>query len=115
MSFPGRAVQRTWHLVDATSQTVGRLATTIAPILRGKHKPTFRPNGDCGDYVVVINADKVRLLFSSISFCAITFWLLPYNCQYLTLSLTTLYFRFTSLVKNGMIKYIDGTQATQEG
>ena len=77
MSFPGRAVQRTWHLVDATSQTVGRLATTIAPILRGKHKPTFRPNGDCGDYVVVINADKVRLLFSSISFCAITFWFYP--------------------------------------
>ncbi|KAK1732941.1 ribosomal protein L13 [Skeletonema marinoi] len=60
MSFPGRAVQRTWHLVDASSQTVGRLATTIAPILKGKHKPTFRPNGDCGDYVVVINADKVH-------------------------------------------------------
>lgn len=59
MSFPGRAVQRTWHLVDAASQTVGRLATTIAPILRGKHKPTFRPNGDCGDFVVVVNADKV--------------------------------------------------------
>ena len=58
MSFPGRAVQRTWHLVDASTQTVGRLATTIAPILKGKHKPTFRPNG-CGDYVVVINADKV--------------------------------------------------------
>ncbi|KAL3784179.1 hypothetical protein HJC23_001378 [Cyclotella cryptica] len=59
MSFPGLAVQRTWHLVDAANQTVGRLATTIAPILRGKHKPTFRPNGDCGDYVVIINADKV--------------------------------------------------------
>ena len=62
MSFPGRAVQRTWHLVDATSQTVGRLATTIAPILKGKHKPTYRPNGDCGDYVVIVNADKVWLL-----------------------------------------------------
>ena len=73
MSFPGRAVQRTWHLVDATSQTVGRLATTIAPILRGKHKPTFRPNGDCGDYVVVINADKVRSLFSSISFYSLCY------------------------------------------
>lgn len=60
MSFPGRAVQRTWHLVDATSQTVGRLATTIAPILRGKHKPTFRPNGDCGDHVVIVNAEKVH-------------------------------------------------------
>lgn len=61
MSFPGRAVQRTWHLVDATSQTVGRLATTIAPILKGKHKPTYRPNGDCGDFVVIVNADKVHL------------------------------------------------------
>eukprot|EP00970_Alexandrium_tamarense_P008923 scaffold1750_cov189-Alexandrium_tamarense.AAC.13 len=61
MSFPGKALQRTWHLVDATSQTVGRLATTIAPILKGKHKPTYRPNGDCGDYVVIVNADKVHL------------------------------------------------------
>lgn len=60
MSFPGRAVQRAWHLVDASSQTVGRLATTIAPILKGKHKPTYRPNGDCGDYVVIINAEKVN-------------------------------------------------------
>lgn len=114
MSFPGRAVQRTWHLVDATSQTVGRLATTIAPILRGKHKPTFRPNGDCGDYVVVINADKVRLLFSSISFCAVTFLGITHNCQSLTVPCYII-FRFTSLVKNGMIKYIDGTQVTQEG
>lgn len=60
MSFRGQAVQRTWHLIDASSQTVGRLAATIAPLLRGKHKPTFRPNGDCGDHVVVINADKVQ-------------------------------------------------------
>jgi len=60
MSFPGRAVQRTWHLVDAANQTVGRLATTIAPILKGKHKPTFRPNADIGDYVVIVNADKVH-------------------------------------------------------
>jgi hypothetical protein len=59
MSFPGRAVQRTWHLVDAANQTVGRLATTIAPILKGKHKPTFRPNADIGDYVVIVNANKV--------------------------------------------------------
>ena len=62
MSFPGRAVQRTWHLVDATNQTVGRLATTVAPILKGKHKPTYRPNADIGDYVVIVNADKVRFV-----------------------------------------------------
>jgi len=60
MSFPGRSVQRTWHLIDAASQTVGRLATTIAPILKGKHKPTYLPNKDCGDYVVVVNAEKVH-------------------------------------------------------
>jgi len=62
MSFPGRQAQRAWHLIDASNQTVGRLAATIAPILKGKHKPTYRPNGDCGDYVVVINADKVSLV-----------------------------------------------------
>jgi large subunit ribosomal protein L13 len=60
MSFPGRGVQRAWHLVDASSQIVGRLAVQIAQILKGKHKPTYRPHGDCGDYVVVINADKVK-------------------------------------------------------
>jgi ribosomal protein L13 len=45
MSFPGRAVQRAWYLVDASSQTVGRLAASVAPLLKGKHKPTYRPNG----------------------------------------------------------------------
>mmetsp|Transcript_11442 Transcript_11442/g.17227 ORF Transcript_11442/g.17227 Transcript_11442/m.17227 type:complete len:183 (-) Transcript_11442:154-702(-) len=60
MSFPGKAIQRTWHLIDASSQTVGRLATTVAPLLKGKHKPTYRPNGDCGDVVVIVNAEKVN-------------------------------------------------------
>lgn len=59
MSFPGKGLQRAWHLVDAKNQTVGRLAAQIAPILRGKHKPTFQSNKDMGDVVVVINADKV--------------------------------------------------------
>jgi large subunit ribosomal protein L13 len=59
MSFPGRQLQRCWHLVDAQGQTVGRLASQIATILRGKHKPTFLPNKDMGDFVVVVNADKV--------------------------------------------------------
>ena len=60
MSFPGMALQRCWHLVDARNQTVGRVAQQIAQILRGKHKPTFQPNGDMGDHVVVVNAEKVR-------------------------------------------------------
>jgi len=60
MSFPGRNLQRCWHLVDAKNQTVGRLAQQIASILKGKHKPTFQPNKDMGDTVVVINAEKVR-------------------------------------------------------
>lgn len=54
-------VQRDWHVVDATDQTLGRLATQIAVLLRGKHKPTFSPNLDGGDFVVVVNAEKVRL------------------------------------------------------
>ncbi len=50
-----------WHLVDAKGQVLGRLATQIAHILRGKHKPTFTPHYDCGDYVVVVNARDVVL------------------------------------------------------
>ena len=60
MSFPGRQLQRCWHLVDAKDQTVGRLASQVAAILRGKHKPTFRPNKDMGDVVVIVNAEKVN-------------------------------------------------------
>ena len=51
--------QRTWYVVDATGQTVGRLATQVASILRGKHKPTFTPFLDMGDHVVIVNAEKV--------------------------------------------------------
>ena len=50
-----------WYVVDATDQTLGRLATTIANYLRGKHKAVFTPHVDTGDYVVVINAEKVRV------------------------------------------------------
>jgi large subunit ribosomal protein L13 len=53
--------QREWHVVDLNNQVLGRAATKIAMVLRGKHKPTFTPNADCGDFVVVINASKVRL------------------------------------------------------
>jgi ribosomal protein L13 len=53
-------LQRCWHLVDANGQTTGRLASQVANILRGKHKPTFLFNKDMGDYVVVVNAEKVR-------------------------------------------------------
>ncbi len=52
---------RKWYLVDAKGKTLGRLATKIAVILRGKNKPTFSPHIDCGDHVVVINADKIKL------------------------------------------------------
>jgi large subunit ribosomal protein L13 len=50
-----------WHLIDAKGQVLGRLATQIVHVLKGKHKPTFSPNYDCGDYVVVINAREVKL------------------------------------------------------
>jgi len=53
------AAQRNWYLVNAEGQTLGRLATLVAQILRGKNKPTFSPHMDMGDYVVIINADKV--------------------------------------------------------
>lgn len=54
-------IERQWYLIDATDQVVGRLCAQVAKILRGKNKPTFSPNIDCGDYVVIINADKVRM------------------------------------------------------
>jgi large subunit ribosomal protein L13 len=54
-------IERAWYLVDATDQTLGRLATEIATILKGKHKPIYTPHLDCGDYVVVVNAEKVRV------------------------------------------------------
>ncbi len=54
-------VERKWHLVDAEGKVLGRLATQIASRLRGKNKPVFTPNVDTGDFVVVINAEKVRL------------------------------------------------------
>jgi len=54
-------VIRKWHLVDANGKTLGRLASRVAILLRGKHKPTFTPHIDTGDHVVIINADKIRL------------------------------------------------------
>jgi large subunit ribosomal protein L13 len=53
------AVERNWYIVDAAGKTVGRLASEVASILRGKHKPEFTPNVDTGDFVIVINAEKV--------------------------------------------------------
>ena len=54
-------VERDWYIIDATDQTLGRLASKIAPILRGKHKPTYSPSVDCGDFIVVINAEKIAV------------------------------------------------------
>lgn len=54
-------VKRSWHLIDAADQKVGRVATHIANLLRGKHKPEFTPHADTGDFVVVINTDKMVL------------------------------------------------------
>ena len=54
-------VERKWYIVDAEGQTLGRLATEVATLLRGKHKPQFTPHVDTGDFVVVINAEKIGL------------------------------------------------------
>lgn len=52
-------IQREWYVVDAKGKTLGRLATDIAKVLRGKHKPQFTPHVDCGDFVVVVNAEQI--------------------------------------------------------
>lgn len=54
-------VERKWYVVDATDHTLGRLSSEIAAVLRGKHKPTFSTHIDTGDYVIVINADKIKV------------------------------------------------------
>jgi large subunit ribosomal protein L13 len=54
-------IVRKWYVVDANGQTLGRLASQIATILRGKHKPIYTPHVDCGDYVIVINAEKIHV------------------------------------------------------
>ena len=54
-------VQRSWYVIDAAGKTLGRVATKAATLLVGKHKPTYTPSVDCGDYVIIVNADKVIL------------------------------------------------------
>jgi len=59
--FKKDEVELKWHLVDADGKTLGRVATQIATLLRGKHKPQFTPNADLGDFVVVVNAGKIKM------------------------------------------------------
>lgn len=54
-------IQHDWYVVDAAGLTLGRLASQIASVLRGKHKPTYSPHMDCGDFVIVVNAHKIRV------------------------------------------------------
>ena len=54
-------IERKWYVVDASAYTLGRLASEVAAVLRGKNKPTFTPNMDTGDYVIVVNAEKVQV------------------------------------------------------
>jgi large subunit ribosomal protein L13 len=60
-------IEKKWHLIDAEGLVVGRLASIVANILRGKHKPSFTPNIDCGDNVIIINAGKVRFTGKKLS------------------------------------------------
>lgn len=61
VSLRSQDVERAWYVVDLEGQTLGRAAAKIAAVLRGKHKPSFTPNADTGDFVIAINADKVVL------------------------------------------------------
>jgi large subunit ribosomal protein L13 len=60
-------VVKEWYIVDAKDVVLGRLASVVAMVLRGKHKPSFTPHVDCGDYVIVINADKIKLTGNKMS------------------------------------------------
>ena len=61
ISANAATVNKEWVVIDATNEVLGRLSSQIAKILRGKHKPSYTPHVDCGDYVIVINAEKVKL------------------------------------------------------
>ncbi|HEX2935930.1 MAG TPA: 50S ribosomal protein L13 [Bacteroidales bacterium] len=61
VSMNKATVNKEWLVIDATNQTLGRFCSKVALVLRGKHKPSFTPNADCGDNVIIINADKIRL------------------------------------------------------
>ena len=61
ISLNAGTVQKEWYVIDATNEVLGRLASQIDKILRGKNKPSYTPHVDCGDYVIVINAEKVKL------------------------------------------------------
>ena len=54
-------IERKWYVVDAADQTLGRLASQVATVLRGKNKPTYTPSMDTGDYVIIVNADKIKV------------------------------------------------------
>ena len=60
-SANAQTVKREWFVIDAEGKTLGRMCTRIASVLRGKHKPSYTPHFDTGDYVIVLNADKIRL------------------------------------------------------
>lgn len=60
-------IERKWYVVDATDKTLGRLASEVAKVLRGKHKPTYTPFLDCGDYVIVVNAEKFAVTGKKLS------------------------------------------------
>jgi large subunit ribosomal protein L13 len=59
--FKSQDSPQKWHLVDAEGKTLGRLATQVARLLRGKHKPQFTPNADLGDFVIVVNASRIKM------------------------------------------------------
>ena len=61
LSIKKAEIKRDWYIVDASNQNLGRLASNIAQIIRGKHKPFYTPNLDMGDFVVVVNAEKITL------------------------------------------------------
>ena len=61
LNYMPATIERKWYVVDATGYTLGRLASEVAKVLRGKNKPIFTPHMDCGDYVIVVNAEKIKV------------------------------------------------------
>lgn len=66
-SIKSSEIRKNWHLIDAEGLVLGRMASIVANYLRGKHKPEFTPHMDCGDYVVIVNAEKIKLTGSKLT------------------------------------------------
>ena len=88
VSINKETAKKEWVVIDATDQVVGRLASKVAKLIRGKYKPSFTPHVDCGDNVIIINAAKVKFTGKKLAILVVSVSILPQNCASVLMVLT---------------------------